>query len=224
MSDQLAASASSTVSKFLGDLCGMPVRLTILESDTRNRIFRAAGTLSRVKASSLTVECMRSVPAFQSDVAAAVEVMVNGSLIWFNTTLSPDTAPSHRGEVTLVLPDAVQTLQRRRHPRVDLDVPVQLVINRTGEGIQARVRDLSAGGTALRTQSPVSAGDEVTIRFPLASGMFFRDPVGVTLRCIDDADGDYSVAVQFACSPEQEARIAAWVNQRLEHEGQAISG
>lgn len=220
MHSETAANAVQNSLHVLGELCGHPVRLTVLDPSSRERVERVAGILAGVQSNGMTVDCLRPVPGLAGGAPVAVEVLVNGNLFWCHTTLQ-SVGGEAMDRLVLRTPASVQTLQRRRHPRVDLDVPVNLVLSRTGDAIRTTFRDLSAGGASLLTATPLSAGEPVQLVFSLGSGLFFQDLAAETVRCTDGPEGKYVVALRFKCDKVHEEALAAWVSGRLEAGGRA---
>jgi c-di-GMP-binding flagellar brake protein YcgR len=154
------------------------------------------------------------VPVAAPGTRLSVEVLTNGNLLWFYTTLH-SIAGAALDRLLIHAPAGVETVQRRRYPRVDLQVPVHLVLERTGQPISMAFRDLSAGGGALISKIPVAAGERVLLVFDLGSGLCFQDLGAEVVRCTDGPEGRYVVALRFVCEKDQEQALAAWVNAKL---------
>lgn len=205
---------SGPILEHLVTLGGQPVRVTLLDASSRERTARLHGVLTSIRGTGLTIECVDSVPALVEGTPMAVEAMVKGVQTWFHTSLT-STVRRAASQILLRLPEKVQTIQRRQHPRVDFDAPVHLVLKGIGQVIKGTLRDLSAGGASIRLSGPVVSGEIVQLIFNLGSGLFFENLEGEVLRCAPVPDGSMIVGLQFRCSDEQRDLLAQWVNQRL---------
>jgi hypothetical protein len=204
-----------TASDMLTQIAGMvghPVRVTILDAHSRERVTRIPGVLVNALAGTLVVECLQPAPAGIANAPVTVELLAGTYLLWCHSTVQS----AGRDLCHLALPASVQTVQRRRHPRVDMEIPVHLLVKQGDRVFAAHLRDLSAGGASLRTEAPVAEGEDVALVFSLGSGLFFQDLRAVTVRCAGTPDGSYAIGLQFRCSPEQEAALGAWVHRQLE--------
>lgn len=214
MAERMTVPASSLILGRLSDFCGMPVRVTVLDPDSKERLDRVAGVLSAVSALGLTVDCLRVTGPLLSGTPVTLEILVNGNLVWGHSVVLDQQV---RGQSLLYLqaPVALETLQRRRHPRIDLEIPLHLVVPRTGETLECLLRDLSAGGAAFQTPEPLGAGESVQLVFDLGTGMFLQDLQAETVRCTDAPGGSYTVAVRFVTGHDYEEKLSAWVDKRL---------
>jgi c-di-GMP-binding flagellar brake protein YcgR len=209
-----ATTETDQVLAHLTALRGQPVRLTLLEANSRERYARLHGVLIAVRGTELTIDCVDSVPALPEGTPVAVEAMVRGVQTWFNTHLSSKVRRS-APQLMLVLPEKLQQVQRRLHPRVDLEGPVHVVVKRTGQVIAATLRDISAGGASIRLPSAVEVGEMIQLIFNLGSGLAFENLKGEVVRCNAAADGGAIIGLMFRCSDEQRETLSQWVNQRL---------
>lgn len=214
MAEADATSVTSGGFDHLASLRGQPVRLTLLDAASRERSARLHGVLTGVSQAELTIDCVDAVPTLSEGSPLAVEAMVRGVQTWFSTHLVTAVRRS-APQLRLRVPEKVQTVQRRQHPRIDFEAPVHLVLKRTGQVVQGTLRDLSAGGASIRIPAPVVAGEVLQLVFKLGSGLFFENLEGHVLRSAPLPDGSAVVGLQFRCSQEQQALLAQWVTQRL---------
>lgn len=71
-------------------------------------------------------------------------------------------------------------IRRRKHPRIDTNIPMHLVTNKEEKIVDGQVTNVSLGGAFIHCLAPVRIGDEVTIEIELHSA---RTPDG---KLIDD--------------------------------------
>lgn len=100
--------------------------------------------------------------------------------------------------------DAAQGLERRNFPRKDVRAQVQG--RRLDHSLAAlrqpvltmSLRDVSAGGLCALSDTPIPAGERVTVTMPGANGTIFGgwDAYGRVIRCSPSGTG-YRVAVEF---------------------------
>lgn len=201
--------------QMLRPMCSHPVRITVMDPQSRERLFRTAGVLMKVDEDLLAVECLHPTPALPILAPATLEVLSGPEILFCHTTLSQ--TPSLRlGRLHLVLPAAVQTEQRRRFPRVDLSVPVHVMVHRTGKALEGELRDLSAGGAAVALDEQVEVGDQIAMVFNLGSGLFFEDLEGAVVRCTPSRSDGWVAGIQFRISDKQRDLVAAFVNRQLQ--------
>lgn len=198
----------------LSGLCGHPVRLTILDPLSNERISRISGLLVQVENARIAVDCLSHVPGLPESAPVTLEVLHQGLLHVGKSALCPRQDGWQR--LYLEVPEALQTVHRRQHPRVDLAIPVHVVVNIGTQVLSAVLRDISAGGASLQVGQMLPAAQRVALVFELGSGLFFEDMEAETVRSVATTDGQYIVAVRFFCQADQEAALAAWVSRQLE--------
>ncbi|HWI65038.1 MAG TPA: PilZ domain-containing protein [Symbiobacteriaceae bacterium] len=203
----------------LAEGLGAPVRVTILDAETRERRFRILGVLSGTDPTGLVVDCVEWVSQPISGATAAIEILVDSRLLWCHTQVSTG-AGSDRDRLFARLPEKIHVSQRRRYPRVDIEVQVHLVAQSDRRVIPATMRDISAGGASMIAGAALPVGERVSVICALGSGLYLSDVQAETVRCSDQGDSTYYVAVRFVCDPQQEAMIAAWVTDRIGREQQ----
>ena len=92
---------------------------------------------------------------------------------------------------------------RREFPRREVSLKAEAM--RIGNSIEAhqqpslelKVSDLSEGGLAATTHTPLEPGERVAMYFPSHMGQHVYDLYGRVIRC-DDRGGSYHIALQFA--------------------------
>lgn len=111
----------------------------------------------------------------------------------------------------------MSTLERRRHPRVRADAPLQLTLkDRT---VQTRIRDLSSSGIRFPSPQamPLLSRVQIALELPDSGGGAARDSLaitGVVVRCDRTLEGPapYDTAIYFEDLSEQaRARLARYV-------------
>jgi hypothetical protein len=113
----------------------------------------------------------------------------------------------------------VETEQRRRFPRVSLQIPATLVAQQpSGEASspqsdeKARIRDLGVGGMLLETSLSLAAGDSVNVTLPESSRAVarhngLRQVIGKVLRVEKTVKGTRKpkvASVEFSFNSEDE--------------------
>lgn len=214
MAEGVTASSLSSMLRQLGELCGHPVRVTVMDPKSNERLNRVSGVLTAVDRAGLTVDCVQAISLMPASSPVTVEILEEGNLYFFHTSFNPEG--TGREQLRLKLPSLVQTTQRRRYPRVDLDIPVHVMVNDGSQAVAAVLRDISAGGASLRFEKPIPEYQRVNLVFHLGTGLFFQNLEAETVRCTGTVDGVYIVALRFFCQPDQEVALAAWVNRQLE--------
>jgi len=102
----------------------------------------------------------------------------------------------------------MSTIERRRHPRVRSDAPLQLTLkDRT---VETRIRDLSSSGIRFPAPAamPLLSRVQIALELPGAEGSKTRDFLsitGVVVRCDKALPGDapYDTAIYFENLSEQ---------------------
>lgn len=205
-----APETSQSVMTTLAEMCLNPVRVTMLDPITREQVMRMPGILAAVCETEVVVDFLGT-PPDRARAQVTVEVLSGGDLYWFHSHIQRAFGT---GRLAMDLPEGVHS-SRRSHPRIDLEIPVRLLSHGGRRYVTATLRDLSAGGASIRTETPLQEGDRVTLVFALGSGMFLRDLEMEVVRCLPCAAGLYVVGLRFHCDPKQEVELAAWVQKQL---------
>ena len=93
-----------------------------------------------------------------------------------------------------------RTKDRRRAPRHDLSVPVQLLTAARREPVPYDTLNISEGGIFIATENPLSVSTEVTLVFFLSSLNASVRATGRVVRTCNDAesiDGPAGMAIEF---------------------------
>lgn len=121
-----------------------------------------------------------------------------------------------RTDKRMVLSDVrdVETVQRRRWPRRQLNVPVILLTVGTpaAAGIAGETVDLGVGGTCVHTTQPVPRRADPTVRFTLPGGELLMLPARVVDAAPSDAGYDYRLAFRDLAD-EDASRLAQIVGR-----------
>ncbi len=191
---------------------GQPVRVTVLFPVTRERLTRLPGMLVAVSDGALVVDCTNLFVSIPDQAPVTIEFLVSGKLFWCHTIL---VKVDETQRLYLKLPDMLQEQQRRRYPRVDINVSVRLITHDGSINMPAILRDISAGGAYMETTQPIEPGNQVTLVFPLGTGMMFNNIEVEALRCTRLKTESFVVATRFCCSQQQQDELAAWVDRQL---------
>lgn len=195
-------------------LAGYPVRVTIIDERSGERRYRVSGSVRETGPEGWTVDLVDSIHALDRGTPVALEVLVQGDLLWTTTVLKAGTTAG-AGSLTLAVPGALHRGQRRVHPRVDLSVPCHIQRQPTGELITARLRDLSAGGASFSASANLAVGERVQLILTLGSGLFLQNLEAEVLRGTADSVSQQTCAVRFHCDERQEALLVGWVSRQL---------
>ena len=88
---------------------------------------------------------------------------------------------------------------RRRHPRVTVDVPVQVIAQ--DATIDGRLRDISADATLVEAETSCAVGSEVTLDLQMPDGGAHLRLCGTVIRVDVVADTSVAMAVLFTDLP-----------------------
>ncbi|MFZ5826635.1 MAG: PilZ domain-containing protein [Bacillota bacterium] len=205
----------SAVEARLMEMSGERVRLTVLDPISRERYMRFPGMLSGITASALSVECWQTVPVFPPGTPVTMEVVTNGQILRIQSAVQ-SCEPDRWSWLQLDMPANLETVEYRRHARVEVKSPIHLITEGEGHAVYGFLRDLSAGGAALRTEEPLSPGVRVQASLSLSTGLILERLDAEVVRCSETGDGFYVLAVQFDYSPEKQALLESYVKGRLE--------
>jgi c-di-GMP-binding flagellar brake protein YcgR len=196
-------------------MTGQPVRVSVLDPTSRERLMRLPGVLAKVDDQGLTVECLQAVGSLPDGGPVTVEVLAKGQLFWFHAALRQEPAP--RGWIYLTTPTQVQNVQRRRHHRVDVEAPVTLVpLGEESHTVHGVLRDISASGAALRAEASLPEGKRVQVAFSLGSGLYFNKLEANVVRCSAVGDGWYVLALHFDQTEAQQKLLEDWVHRQMQ--------
>lgn len=192
---------------------GQPVRVTILNAAGERRC-RVNGSIRTATDETWTVDLIDPVPPLVLRTPVALEILVQGDLLWTTTWLRAETT----GLVTtlhLVAPSTIHRGQRRAYPRVDLSLPVHIKREPAGELVAAQLRDLSAGGASFQAEGSLVVGEQVQLVLSLGSGFYFQNLKAEVVRGPSDGSHPRTFAVRFQCDEHQQALLAGWVARQL---------
>lgn len=79
--------------------------------------------------------------------------------------------------------------ERRRHPRVPLNLLVQYRFDTFDEFMAEYAADLSEGGMFIETDEPRAVGDVVYLQFALRDGTHLIEGLGRVARIVEPAEG-----------------------------------
>lgn len=113
-----------------------------------------------------------------------------------------------------------------RHPS---DIPIECQVDEGHSGNRQRLQNVSCGGLAFSTKTPVSVGAQITVRIPGIEPAF--EVMGQVAWC-RRVKGEYAVGVQFSDQNdsfrvrmvEQVCHIEHYKTEVEQKEGRHISG
>lgn len=190
---------------------GQPVRVTVLGTDGEWQC-RVNGSIRRTSAEGWSLDLIDPLPALAASTVVALEVLLQGELIWTTTRLQVATS-LHATTLRLAVPGALHRGQRRAHPRVDLSLPIHIRRHADGELHPAQLRDLSAGGASFSTEAELALGESVGLVLTLGSGLLFQHVEAVVVRVGSRALLPRTFAVRFSGDERQMALLAEWVSR-----------
>ncbi len=112
-------------------------------------------------------------------------------------------------------------VERRRHPRVSTDLPLQLTFKDTT--VETHIRDLSNSGIRFQAPAPLPLLSRVQIALELpdanSSSVSSLAITGVVVRCAETEAGDgppFATAIYFEdLSERARSQLARFVDARL---------
>ncbi|MCX5772618.1 MAG: PilZ domain-containing protein, partial [Candidatus Hydrogenedentes bacterium] len=105
--------------------------------------------------------------------ACTVRFLNNGTACAFRTYLTNWLMMSNTRWCHVSWPETFEAISFRKHPRVPFSAPCTVRFNGTAAG--GTLRDISAGGCGVLTNTAVEAGTQVTMDFSLPSGIAIRN-------------------------------------------------
>lgn len=189
---------------------GMVVHLLFLALATpEHPVAQVNGRLAEVRPDALIVEVDGPLPRLESHIRFGVELFSPTGLMHF---YSRPAAPVEAGaeQVTLVLPDKLETVQRRRFARTPYSGEVLYQSIHKGKplpGGKGLGIDLSAGGLKMSTTTPLKEGQELLLHFQTPDGRVYRSIPSRVMR-LEHQGSRYAVACRFEGLTEvQEAAL-----------------
>lgn len=193
---------------------GRPVRLSLFDPIYRERVGRYSGMLTDVTEDYLELELVDLNEPAAPGTLATLELTRDGQVFWCHSALAL-AQPAASYAVRLVWPHAVQTVQRRGAPRVEVNVPLHYVTEGSNLPGEAVMTDISKGGAAIAGKGSVAPGDSISLVFALGSGLFFQDIKARILRVSYGRSGQWTAGLQFvALTAEQERLLADWIRRQ----------
>lgn len=193
-------------------LVGQPARIHVLDPACRDLVMaRLPGAIATVDARAVEVELHQPFRREWHGAPLVAEVMRGPSLIRFETrSVQPRAVSSHR--VHLALPEHLHDVQRRRHERTDLSLPVRFHRVPLGPALAGQMINLGAGGLAFGTAEPVAVGEHLEFAFTGPDGLHYQDLPGQVIRVSAHQELGMVAAVQFReLHPAVEAALATCV-------------
>jgi len=105
--------------------------------------------------------------------ACTVRFLNNGTACAFRTSLTNWLTLSNTSWCHINWPKTFEAISFRKHPRVPFSAPCMLRLN--GTVAKGMLRDISAGGCGVLTDSTVEAGREVRLDFNLPPGIMIQN-------------------------------------------------
>lgn len=180
----------------LGELLGMPATLMFLHLGAPDLpVVQAEGTIRVANEKQVVLELHSTLPGLL-DERCRFGVYAEGrrGLVSFQSTLAEPYKPGGR-TLHLVTPTRVDTVQRRRFPRVKLNAPVTYH-NPEGRWVGKAI-NLSASGLLLISETPVTAGEEYHLELDIPGAEALQGMSTRVVRCLPTSEGQYQVALRF---------------------------
>ena len=141
-----------------------------------------------------------------------VQIVVNNTVyIWNGVDVRHK---SGEAKYHLMLEDAPKVLNRRRHPRLPMDNPCQIVLKSKNRSFNGKMINISAGGFAFASSVSEFAGCEgakVEVKIHNADAVLSRTLQGTVMRCGMNK-GEYIVGCKM---PEKSSEIEQYVEMRM---------
>lgn len=121
-------------------------------------------------------------------------------------------------------PEELRKAPLRRHERVDVMLPCNVVYENEGTWLKGQIRDLGSGGVRLCVKAPPAAGAPIHLSFTLPDGTTLEDVRSVVRSAAPYGKGAF-LGVQFA-DDETEAKrdVELFVSTQLERQRKAKRG
>lgn len=219
MSTQGTAARSHS-SRLLESALGQPVRVTFFAAGSEQRHALAHGLLERVvDGKEIRITCTERLAGIEVGDRAVVEVLFEGALLLLFAELQ---AQPRSDQLCVTWPGEVQTQQRRRHPRVDVRLPVHFLRPTEASPQRGEIENLSAGGMAVVTTTPLNVGESLFLAFGPGSGHFFQKVEANVVRVtpVVGAELHYRVGLQFTgLESEAEVMLSEWIRSQRRKDG-----
>lgn len=189
---------------------GCPARLTIHTGEPSP--VTVPGLIRRVVVTGLVVDMEIPVFELQSGTVLDVEIMSKDALVRFRSVLQE--ADSSR-TLYLALPDSLESVQRRKHPRIDVQLEALTSGDQTEAMDPVRILNLSIGGVGYVSSQPQLPGDTATLQLSAVGLSPAEIPIRV-VRCEPVGNGQYMVGVAFqTLNPAQETKLSQYISAVL---------
>jgi len=145
--------------------------------------------------------------------ACTVRFLNNGTACAFRTFLTNWLTMSNTSWCHINWPETFEAISFRKHPRVPFSAPCTVRFN--GTVVKGMLRDISAEGCGVLTDTPVDAGREVCLDFNLPSGIMIQNLRSV-VRNVRLVQAQTVAGCEFM--PDQlpvQSEITLFINQAL---------
>ena len=178
----------------------MPASLIFLNLNALDLpVVQVEGTLRVADEKAVVLELQSALPApLDPRIRFGVYAEGRRGLVSFQSTLAQPYEPNSH-TLHLVTPKKLETVQRRRFPRVKLHTT--LIYHNAETRGQGTAINLSASGLLLLSDTPVKAGSEFSIDLDIPGGEILQKVPTRVVRCLPTPDGPYQVALRFVNLP-----------------------
>ncbi|MDB4897018.1 MAG: PilZ domain [Firmicutes bacterium] len=193
-------------------MTGYPIRVIINEAGAAGTPLKLPGILERVVVTGAIIDLESPMPGLPAGTPVQLEILAKLALVRCETVISSVDATRR---LYVDLPESMDTLQRRQHPRADVQLQSDLAVDPNEPSIPVQVINLSLGGAAYSTPVPLAVGSMAYVQLTALGLAPAEIPVKV-MRCTSVGPDLWVVGVAFAAlNPAQEAKIAQYVNTVL---------
>lgn len=188
-------------------MTGAPIRVTF--SPATGTEVKVAGLLERVVVTGMLVDLEHPPMGLELGSVVSLEILTRDALIRCETTVS-EVDPSRH--LYLHLPLSVEAVQRRRHPRADINLEATLRSALYTEAVPIHLINISAGGAAYSSHLPFEPGSRVQL-YMSTDTLAPAEITAHVVRCTQIDEGVWAVGVAFdLLNPAQEAKVVQYVS------------
>lgn len=185
-------------------LIGFPIRVST-KADSQE-ILRMSGLLERVVVTGFIVDLETPPPTLPTGTRVVLEIISNTALVQTETSLTE----VHGRRLYLNLPERLDFVQRRRHPRADVQLVSQLE-TLDGSKVPVQIVNLSAGGAAFSSLTNHSPGDTILLHLT-ALGLTPAEIPANVVRSTPIGNDVFIVGVSFQfLNSAQQAKVSQYV-------------
>lgn len=187
---------------------GSPARVTLKDPETGITIARVPGLVRRVVVTGFILDL--EIPMFSATAGQRAEVEVLSASALIRCTTVIQELESAR-VLYLEIPEGLDIVQRRRHPRIDVNLEALAQEEEAGRSVPIHIMNLSVGGVGFVSAAAHPPGTTLRLHLNIAGLNPAEIPVRV-VRCELMGPEKWMVGASFqALNPAQEAKLSQYI-------------